>query len=104
MGPDTKKQDIKVREDRINRLSKNNLSQRKCFSGASGSMEYSEAGCGKPIVLKRPEINPQYGTPLLTSAINTSMDLANAVASGDTAAADVQAANLASMAKNLETY
>ncbi len=94
--------DSKLRQGRVNQLSTVKKSPRKCFSSASGSMEYSESGCKKPLVLNRVELNAELTTPLLTSATNAAIDLGNAIASGDSASADVQAANLASMASKLE--
>lgn len=99
---DTKTFESNMREAQVNELSSNKLAVRKCFSSASGSMEYSEGGCKKSVVLNRVKLNSELTTPLLDSATNAAMDLGNAVASGDTAAADVQAAKLASMATKLE--
>lgn len=75
---------------------------KSCFSNAGGNLDYSESGCKSPLRINRPSFGSELNIPTLANGLNSSIDMANAVASGDIASADTQAANLGSMAGRID--
>lgn len=67
-----------------------------------GNQTYSENVCNRPVRVARPRFNPNFQLPVLEGIANTSAEMADAVARGDTAAADVHAGALASNAMRVK--
>ncbi|HLW55744.1 MAG TPA: hypothetical protein VKY27_00060 [Bacteriovoracaceae bacterium] len=67
-----------------------------------GNQTYSEGACKSPVKVARPRFNPNFQLPVLESVANTSAEMADAVARGDMAAADVHAGTLASNAMRVK--
>jgi len=74
-----------------------------CLSqGTDGKVSYSIEACTNPVKIPRTMFTPNFQIPTLQSGATTTADLAQALASGNGAKADVEAAKLAAMAGNLE--
>lgn len=76
--------------------------KKECFSADKSGTQYGEASCSNPIKLTRPNLNPQFSVPTLVAGANTATDLGQAVANGDMATAEVEAAKMAAMAGRIE--
>ncbi len=75
------------------------LFARQCMSRAG---EYSGKSCSSPARIPSSKFNGNFDVPTLQAATNLATDMGNAVASGDLEKANVNAANLGSMAAKLE--
>lgn len=76
---------------------------KNCFSQSStGAADYSTSACKNPVKLTRPKFDANFQIPALKAGANTSMDLAQALADGDLARADIEAGNLNAQAGRLE--
>lgn len=74
-----------------------------CFANASsGGVEYSESSCNSPIRINRPSFDGKFDIGTLKNGTNAGIDMAQAIANGDLASADVAAGNLASMAGKVD--
>jgi hypothetical protein len=73
-----------------------------CFSKTSSGLDYSEVGCKNPVKLARPNIDIEMNVPALVAGANTASDMAQALADGDMAKADLAAGSLVSMAGRIE--
>lgn len=73
-----------------------------CFSTAGNQADYSEKACAAPVKITRPVIQGNFDLPTLTAGVNSATDMAQAIADGDTARADVEAQNLASMSGRID--
>ena len=76
---------------------------KNCYSNASGTMEYSEASCKNSYQLTKPKYDMNMNIPTLVSGANTATELAQAIANGDSAKADVAAASLNAMAGKIDS-
>ena len=74
---------------------------KNCFGMSGGKFSYSEDRCGNPIKFKRPTFDSSINIPTLTAGSNLSSDLANAIASGDMAGAEVAAAGIQGLAARI---
>lgn len=101
MGKDDKAKNDK-NEYELKTLANGPTKNRNCFSTSKNATQYGEASCSNPLKLTRPNLDPKFSVPTLMAAANTATDLGQAVANGDMAAADVEAAKLASMAGRVE--
>lgn len=101
MGNDDKAKNDK-NEYELKTLANGPTKNKNCFSTSKNATQYGEASCSNPMKLTRPNLDPKFSVPTLMAAANTSTDLGQAVANGDMAAADVEAAKLASMAGRIE--
>lgn len=72
--------------------------KKECFSADKTGTKYGEASCSNPIKLTRPSLSPQFSVPTLVAGANTATDIGQAVANGDMASAEIEAAKLAAMA------
>lgn len=100
MGADEmkdEKQDYKLKT-----LASVSSEKKKCFSVANNATQYGEDSCSNPMQLTRSRFDPKFTVPTLVAAANASTDLGQAIANGDMASADVEAAKLASMAGRIE--
>lgn len=75
---------------------------KNCWSNASGSTNFSEAGCNSPIRLTKPAFPGDMNIPTLVDGSNAAIDMANAISSGDVASADIQAGRLIAMAGKID--
>lgn len=73
-----------------------------CFASSSQGASYSEESCKSSVKIAKPSINAQFEVPTITAGANTSIDMAQAIADGDLAKADVEATKLASMAGKID--
>jgi hypothetical protein len=74
-----------------------------CFSTAGNAADYSEKACASPVKITRPVIQGNFDIPTLKSASNSATDMAQALADGDTARAEVEAQNLAALSGRIDT-
>jgi hypothetical protein len=73
-----------------------------CFSQSNKGMDYSEGACKSPVKITKPKFDPKFDIPTLKAGANSSIDMAQAIADGDLARADLEAGNLANMAGRIE--
>lgn len=76
--------------------------KKSCYTNNSGSMDYSETGCSNPIRLQKPTFPGGVDIPTLSNAANVATDMANNIASGNIAGADVDAGKLQAMGARIE--
>lgn len=86
----------------INQLPPGTELPKHCFSTAGGAADYSEKACASPVKITRPVIEGNFDLPTLQAASNSANDMAQAVAEGDNARADIEAQNLAAMSGRIE--
>lgn len=87
----------KLSGGKLKQLGVGAMAKRDCYS--SNQKEYSSSACASPFKMPRVNISgSNLNIPVLTEGMNAGADLADSLASGDAAAADVQAGKLASMA------
>ena len=73
-----------------------------CFSTAGNQADFSEKACAAPVKITRPVIQGNFDIPTLREASNSASDMAQAIADGDSAAADVQAQKLAALSGRID--
>lgn len=86
----------------VKSLPKGNELGKHCFSASGKGMDYSEAGCKSAYKIAKPKMEGQFNIPTISAGTNSTVDMANAIASGDLAAAEVEAGKLASMAGRID--
>lgn len=74
---------------------------RTCLASGN-SFEYSAAACSSPMKITTPNLNTQMYPPELIRFSNSTHDLANALASGDMARADIEVGKLEAQAGKIE--
>lgn len=86
----------------VKSLPKSSDFPKHCYSNTPNGPTYSEAGCKNPMKLVRPKFGLEMNIPGLVAGANAAADMAQAVADGDMAAADMAASSLASMAGRID--
>lgn len=86
----------------VNALAQGTQLKKMCMTNNGGSPDYSEAGCSNPLRIQKPVFPGGVDIPTLQNAANVSTDMANAMASGDIAAAEIEAGKLTAMAARIE--
>lgn len=86
----------------IKSLPKSNEVGKHCFTASGKGMDYSEAGCKSAYKIAKPKMEGQFNIPTISAGTNSTVDMANAIASGDLAAAEVEAGKLTSMAGRID--
>lgn len=86
----------------IKNLPKANEVGKHCFAASGKGMDYSEAGCKSSYRIAKPKMEGQFNIPTITAGTNSSVDMANAIASGDLAGAEIEAGKLANMAGRID--
>lgn len=74
---------------------------RNCWRQTDSGPVYS-TDCTNPLTIARPRFDANINVPTLRNATNSSIDYAQAIAKGDSAAADAAASSLESMAAKLD--
>lgn len=87
----------------VNKLSSGTSIEKSCWGvDSSGTQTYSAGACNKTLQLTKPKFNSKFSLPTLQKVANTGVDMAQAVARGDMAKADIAAADLASNAMKVK--
>lgn len=87
----------------VNKLSSGTSIEKSCWGvDPSGAQTYSASACNKTLQLTKPKFNSKFSLPTLQKVANTGVDMAQAVARGDMAKADIAAADLASNAMKVK--
>jgi hypothetical protein len=86
----------------INSLPPGTELPKHCFSTAGNQADYSEKACAAPVKITRPVIQGNFDIPTLREASNSASDMAQAIADGDSAGADVQAQKLAALSGRID--
>jgi hypothetical protein len=87
---------------KINPLPNGNQAARSCWANTSKGMEFSESACKSPFRVPRAKLNANLNLPTLQSVTGTAGDMAQAVAEGDMARADLLAGQLAANATRMK--
>jgi hypothetical protein len=73
----------------------------QCLTQTANGTDYSASGCSNPLQVSTAGIDASLNLPTLSSAASSAEKMANALNTGNSAAAELEAANLASMAGRL---
>jgi len=76
--------------------------KRSCWVSDGKAMNFSSPNCTNAMKITKPTFPPNFNVPTLASAAANGVDMANAIASGDTARADILAGQLASQAARVK--
>lgn len=86
----------------ITKLPDSQTAETNCVSSSSEGVEFSQKSCASPLKITAPQFDAQLNLPTLTAATTAATDLGNAIASGNTAAADAASNKLEALSANLD--
>jgi hypothetical protein len=86
----------------LKELPKGLAEKKYCLSNNQGAMDFSSEACSNPTKLQHPKFDSSFNLPTLQTAVQSTIDMANAMASGNTEGAEIEVSKLAAMAGRIK--